>query len=158
VMNQWVITHWIIHKPYWWWFNETLYNTLQQTATHCDTLQHTATSWRKYVDTYVQGHSCSFYDSHCDTLQHTVTHCNTLQHSAIHCNTLQHTATHCNTLQHTATHCNTAQHTATHCNTLWTHTFRVMHARCRACRTHVCVHKFEGVMDTNESQNSYAFK
>jgi len=89
---------------------------LQHTATHCNTLQHTA----------------------CTATQ--CTHCNTLQHSArtaAHCNTLhtaQHTATqctHCNTLQHTAhtaTHCNivhTLQHTATHhsirisCNCSW---------------------------------------
>ena len=61
-------------------------NTLQHTATHCNTLhalQHSA---------------------------HTATHCNTvhtLQHTATH-------STHCNTLQHsahTATHCNTSQHT-----------------------------------------------
>ena len=63
-----------------------------------DSLQHTATL--------------------CNTLQHPATHCNTLQHTAIHCNTPQHTATHCNTLQHTAIHCNTLQLTATHYNTL----------------------------------------
>ena len=44
--------------------------SLQHTATHCNTLQHTAI-----------------------TLQHTATHCNTLQHTATHCNTLQLTAT-----------------------------------------------------------------
>jgi len=37
-------------------------NTLQQIATHCNTLQHT---------------------------EHIATHCNTLQHTATHCNTLQ---------------------------------------------------------------------
>jgi len=75
-------------------------------ATHCNTLQHTAT-----------------------TLQHTATHCNTLQHTATHCNALQRAGslmlvrtlgrfvTYCNTLQHPATSCNTLQHTATHCNT-----------------------------------------
>ena len=56
--------------------------------------------------------------THCSTLQLTATLCNTLHHTAAHCNTLQHTATHCNTLQHTAAHCHTLQHTATHCNTL----------------------------------------
>ena len=30
--------------------------------------------------------------THCNTLQHTTTHCNTLQHTATHCNTLQHTS------------------------------------------------------------------
>jgi len=71
-------------------------DTLQHTATHCNTMYNTAT--------------------HCSALQLAATHCNTLQHTAAHCNTLSHTATHCNTLQHTATHCNTLQHTATHCN------------------------------------------
>jgi len=82
-------------------------------ATHCNSLQHTAT--RSY------------------TLQHTATHCNKfarrhrcftrqwmscgISKGATHCNTLHHTATHCNTMQHTATHCNTSPHTATYCNT-----------------------------------------
>jgi len=48
--------------------------------------------------------------THCNALQHTATHCSTLQHTAAHCITLQHTATHCNTLLHTATNCNTLQH------------------------------------------------
>ena len=90
--------------------------TLQHTATHCNTLQHTATT-------------------HCNSLQHTATHCNTLQHTYI---TLQqasrlstwipaaktktlspedvsavilgsHTATRYTSLQHTATYCNTLQ-------------------------------------------------
>jgi len=72
----------------------TYCNTLQHTATQCNTLRHTAT--------------------HCNTLRHTATHCNTLHHTASHCNTLQRIASHCITLQHTATHCDTA----THCNTL----------------------------------------
>ena len=58
--------------------------------------------------------------THCDTLQHTTAHRNTPQHTATQAHTrctetqsllvyglaflhLQHTATHCNTLQHTAT-------------------------------------------------------
>jgi len=68
--------------------------------------------------------------THCHTLQNTATHCHTLQNTATHCHTLQNTATHCNTLHHTrqgrnsqksartARHCKTMQHTATHCNTL----------------------------------------
>jgi len=63
--------------------------------------------------------------THCNTLQHTATHCNTLQHNAkqaIHCNTLslcssQFAPTRCISTN-TATHCNTLQHTATHRNTL----------------------------------------
>ena len=60
-----------------------------------DTLQHTAT--------------------HCNSLQQIATHCNTLQHTAAHCNKLQCTGcperARCNTLQRTATHCNALQHT-----------------------------------------------
>ena len=104
------------------------------TATHCNTLQHTAPC---LPANHIQStDSLQHTATHCNTLQHTATHCNTLQHSATHCNTLQHSATHCNTLQYTvtrctmscseshtiyrltATHCNTLQHTATHCNTL----------------------------------------
>ena len=88
-------------------------NGLQHTATHCNTLQHTATE-----------------------LQHTATHCNTLQHSATPCNTLQHPAKRpiykrryvtrelsiekeiSNGPQHPATPYNTLQHPATLCNTL----------------------------------------
>ena len=50
-------------------------------VTHCNTLQHTAT--------------------HCNTLntrQHTATHDNTLYHPASPRTTLHHTAAHCNTL------------------------------------------------------------
>ena len=66
---------WCIHMLIWFihaW-DMTHSRGMQQTATHCNTLQH---------------------------MQHTATHCcNTLQHAATHCNTLQHTATHCcNTL------------------------------------------------------------
>jgi len=78
--------------------------TLHHTASHCNSMQRTAT--------------LQHTETHWNTLQHSATHCNTLQDTARHCNTLQLTATHCNTLQHTATHCNTLRHTATHtsCN------------------------------------------
>ena len=105
---------------------------LQHTASHCNTLQHTATL------------CCTLcillYD-----LQHTATHCNTLQHTATHCYThmqvrktlaLQHTGTHSNTLQHTATHCSTLQHTATHCSTLQHRLYKKTH-----CNTHMQVRK-----------------
>jgi len=71
-------------------------NTLQHTATQCQTLQQ-------------------------NTLWHTVTHCNSLQskhNHATHRTPLWAKYTHCNTLQHIATHRNTLQHTATHYNTL----------------------------------------
>ena len=127
-------------------------NTLQHTATHCNTIRDSAT------------HPCT---DCCNTLQHTATHCNTMQHNAPQCETQRHThalvaETHCNTLQHmhtcvqvpeleawndedtatvsntpihllqhTATHCNTLQHTATYCNTPQ-HT--ATHARMCRCR------------------------
>ena len=119
-------------------------NTLQNAATHCNTLHPTQTP-EHCPNGYA---SCA---THCNTLQHTATHCNTLQHTATHCCTLQPTAPHCNPLHHTVccsalqkkqsprtlppnggrevllvctrphystTHCNSLQHTATHCNTL----------------------------------------
>ena len=90
-------------------------DTLQHTATHCNTPQQTNTSI----------HSSNM---HTDTLQRTATHCNTLRHTATSCNkpdtsihssnmhtdTLQCTSTHCDALQRIATHCHTLQRTATH--------------------------------------------
>ena len=104
------------------------------TATHCNTLQHTATDTQAH--TYMCWmHTCCVYKTYtnthciCETWliymweRHTqtqacvccihvlytcVTHIKRLH---THCNTLQHTAAHCNTLQHTATNCNTLQHT-----------------------------------------------
>ena len=86
---------------------------MQHTATHCNTLQCTATTYM--YQEHTSWVTCAIYVAHCNTLQHAATHCNTLHYTATHCNILQHTATHGNTLQHTATHCNTLQHTATHC-------------------------------------------
>jgi len=123
-------------------------NILQHAATHCNTLQHTATKHQHTTN----------------ILQHAPTHCNTLQHTAtkhkviaanddiaIHCNTLQHTTTHCNApSRNTATrlqcvtsvkgkavvakedvvaHCNTLQHTFTEHCTHYTH-----------CNTHTATH------------------
>jgi len=80
-------------------------NTLQHTATHCNT--------QVVVEVVHPNAQLQQTAVHCNTLQHTATHCNTqvvvevvrpnaqLQHIVIHFNTLQCTATHCNTLQHT---------------------------------------------------------
>jgi len=84
-------------------------NALQLAATHCSTLQHTATYYTKSmsgIGRHSQKEVCySMYYTPCNTLQLTATVSSelTLQHTATHCNTLQHTATLCNTLQHTAT-------------------------------------------------------
>ena len=61
-------------------------STLQNTATFCITLQHTATQ------TAHQHSKSALLQKH--SQHHTATHCNTLQHTATHCATLQHTATH----------------------------------------------------------------
>ena len=109
-------------------------NTLQHTATHCNTrmLAPTLMSAKRNKQEWVKQNSdtathCSALDTatHCSALHYTTTHCDTLQHmkAGVYnherqqmekkwakpkpCNTLQHTATHCKTLQHTATHCNT---------------------------------------------------
>ena len=67
-----------------WLVREAIYWTLQHTATHCNTLQHTATrSFHEWHDSFVSVTGLNVYSA---------THCNTLQHSATHCNTLQHTA------------------------------------------------------------------
>jgi len=113
-------------------------NTLQRTATHCNAPQHINVNAEQAADT-TRGIPVTRIDK--ISLQHA--RCNTLQRTATHCNALQHTATHkykCGTgcryyawhsrdsywqnitatrsLQHTATHCNALQCTATHCNTL----------------------------------------
>ena len=86
----------LLRRVTWW----RRYIMLQCVATHCNTLQHTATQrnilqptasqtifttlnrllrrvtwWRRYI----------ILQTHCNTLQHIVTHCNTLQHTASHC-------------------------------------------------------------------------
>ena len=113
-------------------------------ATHCNTLQHTATHYNALnrpsgALACVLG-NLLFVAEWCVSCA--ATHCNTLQPTATHCNTLQHTATHCSTLQRPSTpsgyfsicpwklavcgrkvclsllHYGTLQHTATHSNTL----------------------------------------
>ena len=59
--------------------------SLQHSATHSNTLQHTATCYNCRVCL-----RCSILLQHSKTLQHTATHCNTLQQT--HCNSLQQNA------------------------------------------------------------------
>jgi len=89
------------------------------TATHCNTLQHTAIhtqtpyrqeTFRNECNTkmpFGRMRQCSLHILLRNRLRQTATDCSRLQQTATHCNTLQHTATHCNTLQHTAAHFNT---------------------------------------------------
>jgi len=101
----------------------------QHAATHCNTLQHTATQWHHSALSLVPIVKSQHAATHCNTLQRNATHCNTLQHTATQCHYLslwlvricksQHAATLCNALQKIATHCcNTLLHTATYCYTL----------------------------------------
>jgi len=102
--------------------------TLQHTATHCNTLQQNCHTLQPSATGVLQvvGRVGGLFNKELhDTLHHIASYCNTLQHTATHCNTLQHTATHqnsgaihCIILHHTATLCNTLQHTTTHYNTM----------------------------------------
>ena len=77
-------------------------DSLQHTATHCNTLQHTAIR--------TGGTRCRFAATHqqpCHSLHHTASYCTTLHHTAPYCTAPHRTAPHCNTLQHR----NTLQHT-----------------------------------------------
>jgi len=73
-------TRWSCNLP----FQNTLqhgathYTMLQHTGTLCNTLQHTPVT---YVCPIA---NISSRATHCNTLQHTATHCNTLQHTATH--------------------------------------------------------------------------
>jgi len=73
-------------------------NTLQHTATLCN-MQLTAPQSNAYrLLFYCFVHTAT----HCNTLQHTATHCNTLQHTATQSNAYRLLfCAHCNTLQHT---------------------------------------------------------
>ena len=117
------------------------------TATHCNTLQHSATHWRPALPLLLS-HASILSLTHTHTYTyihtqshvphtHTRTHTHTLGgywyhvtcHTATHCNALTICVAlsqllilrrmwYCNKLQPTATHCNTLQFTATHCNAL----------------------------------------
>jgi len=77
---------------------------LSYTATHCNTLQHTAThcAANTLAFPYTRGQTNPLVQvqSYLDIYTYE-THCNIQKHTALHCNTLHHTATHCYTLQHT---------------------------------------------------------
>ena len=73
------------------------------------------TTYRIKVWMWHVSHRLQNAATRCSPLQHTATHCNThitwwrpkwrcTRVSETHCNTMQSTATHCNALQHTATH------------------------------------------------------
>jgi len=90
---------------------------LQHPATPCNTLQHPATHYKMIRKMYYL--DCTTTATHSNTLQHTATHSNTLQRTATHYKTLQHNrggkfdtettrllqciVIHCNTLQHIVT-------------------------------------------------------
>ena len=81
-------------------------STLQRPATHCNTLQHTATHRR-------HASAMGNVSSQRTATHYTATHCNILQHTATHCKTRQHTTHASATRNAVTTHCNTLQKTAT---------------------------------------------
>jgi len=100
-------------------------NSLQHTATHCNTLQRMCRETHSNILVHTPD-TLQLTETHGNIMQHTATHVSgdSLQHTATHCNILQLSVTHGNTLQHTATtHCNTCvgRLTATHCNTFSLH-------------------------------------
>ena len=109
-------------------FNMQRHVMLQDTATHCTILQHSAQHFNtlhQYVALVKMFPLASMKgQTLCAKLHHTATHCKPLQQRVAlvmiltlwntRVNSLQCTTTHCETLQHTAKHCNTLQHTATH--------------------------------------------
>ena len=129
---------------------------LQPTATHCNSLQFTATHYNAH-DLLTGVAQCSLWFGSVSvrpthSRKQISTHCNSLQLTATHCNSLQLTATHCNThytiyvqvwrgvpcgwgrysdserlLQLTATHCNSLQLTAFH---YYAHYLRTDVAQC----------------------------
>jgi len=126
----------------------TLQHTATHTATHCNPLQHTTTHDNHTISSPIQ--VGSLLNLLRRTLKHPTTHCNTLQHAATRCNTLQHTTTHDNTQSalrfnfarysiYYAGHCNTLQHTATHDNT-WQHTISSLLNLLRSILKHTATH------------------
>ena len=108
----------------------------KHTATHCNTLQHTATQAEAHSvlkgSTHTHNHmhlrNNKAHPRQCNTLQHTATHCNTLQHTATaHTRIITCTCTITNdqvsaaihTQTHTHTHAHAYTHTYTHTQHTW---------------------------------------
>jgi len=85
--------------------HDQLYNTLQHTATHCDTLRHTVTEAARENAQGPGNGSRHVHPGREDHAQRDVAHvlAPSLHHTTTHCNTLQHPAPHCTILNHTAT-------------------------------------------------------
>ena len=73
-------------------------------ATHCSTLQHTATRASETPYRETQEKRDVHIATHCNTLQHTATRASETPYRETQKKRDVHIATHCNTLQHTATH------------------------------------------------------
>jgi len=130
---QHTATHKYISMSGWCKLFLCIFDLVQYTAAHCNTLPDTATQCNtlkpENIHQSQDGANCfCVLLIRCNSLQHTDTHCNTLQRTATHYNTelhfnlrmvqtvsvifdsVQYTATHCNTLPDPATHCNTLKH------------------------------------------------
>jgi len=145
------------------------YNTLQHTATHCNTLRRQTCMARAHQkSSHCNTHCNTYCNTHCNSLQHTLQH--TAVHTATHCDARQtwlmliknhRIATYCNTLQHTLQHTatpdmqrsclsktitlqHTVTHTATrcniHCNTLQHTLQRTLQHTATHTATHCNIH------------------
>ena len=93
---KWVMSHMWQES----WGNRKTEN-VNQTAAHCNTLQHTATCCNTHQ---ILPHMWMSHVIHVTERSKPKNVSITLQHTATHCNTLQHTATPYNTLQHPDRH------------------------------------------------------
>jgi len=114
--TEWVHLYvWQIH-PRVWCDSFIDISGMQEIEIHCNTLQPATWTHRNTLQ-----HSATHCNTMHYTLQHTAIHCSTLQLTQTAKHDISGTRemkTHCNTLQHnalrTAAHCSTLQHTATH--------------------------------------------
>jgi len=109
-------------------FFATHCSTLQHTATHCNTTEAELATLKLEKKETVKYNQFTHAATRCITLHHTTTHCNILEAelamlretmTIIESSQFTHATTRRNTLQHAATCCNTLQDTATHRKRSW---------------------------------------
>jgi len=91
-------------------------------ATHCNTLQHTATQCaviqQEYVLAETEGSCPQLCALRCSAVQCGAVRCSAVQCIAVHCSALQCIAVHCSALQCIAVHCSALQSVAVRCRAL----------------------------------------
>ena len=82
------------------------------TATHWNTLQHTATHLSIYLHAHSHAHPymCDSTATHCNTLRYTLIFFTCARPRSLICDLFTCVGQHCNTLQHTVIQCNTLQY------------------------------------------------